>query len=40
MLVKAVALPHNGDQAHYPQEGVLDQQGEYVTAYEVQVTKA
>lgn len=40
MLVKAVALPHNGDQAHYPQEGVLDQQGEYTTAYEVRVTKA
>ncbi|MGI0005786.1 MAG: hypothetical protein ACREAI_05175 [Nitrososphaera sp.] len=40
MLVKAVALPHNGDQAHYPHEGVLDHQGEYVTAYEVRVTKA
>lgn len=41
VLLKAVALPHNGDQAHYPQEGaLLDQHGEYVTAYEVQVAKA
>ncbi|MGI0019331.1 MAG: hypothetical protein ACREAY_02550 [Nitrososphaera sp.] len=40
VFVKAVSLPHNGDQAHYPQQGVLDQQGEYVTAYEVQVAKA
>ena len=40
MFVKAVGLPHNGDQAHYPQGGALDQQGEYVTPYEVQVTKA
>lgn len=38
IFVKAVALPHSGDQAHYPQEGILlDHQGEYVTAYEVQV---
>lgn len=40
MLVKAVGLPHNGDQSHYPQGGLLDQQGEYVTPYEVRVTKA
>lgn len=40
VLVKAVGLPHNGDQAHDPQSGLVDQQGEYVHAYEVDVTKA
>lgn len=40
VFVKAVGLPHNGDQAHYPAEGVVDQQDEYVTVYEVDVKKA
>jgi hypothetical protein len=40
MFVKAVGLPHNGDQSHYPQEGVIDQQDEHVSVYEVDVTKA
>ena len=39
VFVKAVGLPHNGDQAHYPDAGVVDQQDEYVAVYEVQVTK-
>jgi hypothetical protein len=39
-LVKAVGLPHNGDQAHWPSGGLLDQQNEYVRAYSVNVTKA
>lgn len=40
VFVKAVGLPHNGDQSHYPQVGVIDQQDEYVSVYEVDVTKA
>lgn len=40
VFVKAVGFPHNGDQAHYPAEGVIDQQDEYVTVYEVDVKKA
>ncbi|NWG36680.1 hypothetical protein [Nitrososphaera sp.] len=39
IFVKAVGLPHNGDQAHYPAGGILDQQNEYVDVYEVTVTK-
>ncbi len=40
VLVKAVGLPHNGDQAHWPSSGLLDQQDEYVSVIEVNVTKA
>ena len=40
MFVKAVGLPHNGDQAHFPESGIMDQQQEYVVVYEVLVTKA
>lgn len=40
VLVKSVGLPHDGDQAHTPQSGTVDQQGEYAEAYEVDVTKA
>lgn len=40
MFVKAVGLPHNGDQAHFPESGMVDQQQEYVAVYEVLVTKA
>lgn len=40
VFVKAVGLPHTGDQSHYPAGGIADQQDEYVAMYEVQVTKA
>jgi hypothetical protein len=40
VLVKAVGLPHNGDLAHDPQGGFVDQQGEYAEEYEVNVVKA
>lgn len=40
VFVKAVGLPHNGDQAHWPSSGVLDHQDEYVSVVEVDVTKA
>ena len=39
IFVKSVALPHTWEQAHYPQEGILDQQKEFVETYSVQVTK-
>ncbi len=39
IFVKSVALPHTGEQAHYPQDGILDQQKEFVESYSVQVTK-
>lgn len=38
IFVKSVALPHSWTGAHYPQNGTLDQQGEYVQSYSVQVT--
>lgn len=40
IFVKAVALPHSGNQAHYPDGGIVDQQDEYVAMYEVAVTKS
>jgi hypothetical protein len=40
VFVKSVALPHNGSQAHWPQEGMLDPQKELVKAYAVDVAKA
>lgn len=39
VFVKAVGLPHSGDQAHYPADGIMDQQDEFVSVYEVMVTK-
>jgi hypothetical protein len=39
IFVKSVALPHTWERAHYPQDGILDQQKEFVEAYSVQVTK-
>ncbi len=39
IFVKSVALPHTWERAHYPQNGLLDQQKEFVEAYSVQVTK-
>lgn len=40
VLVKAVGLPHNGDQAHWPSSGPVDHQDEYVSVVQVDVTKA
>ena len=37
ILVKSVALPHNGQMANYPESGVLDQQDEYAQPYLVTV---
>jgi hypothetical protein len=39
IFIKSVALPHTWEQAHYPQDGILDPQKEFVEAYSVQVTK-
>jgi hypothetical protein len=39
VFIKSVALPHTWDRAHYPQDGTLDQQKEFVGTYSVQVTK-
>jgi hypothetical protein len=39
IFVKSIALPHTWEQAHYPQDGILDQQKEFVEVYSVQVTK-
>lgn len=40
VFVKAVGLPHNGEQAHWPSSGPVDHQDEYVSVIEVDVTKA
>jgi hypothetical protein len=39
VFIKSVALPHTWEQAHYPQDGIVDQQKEFVETYPVQVTK-
>lgn len=39
IFVKSVALPHSWDGAHYPRNGTVDQQGEFVQVYSVKVTK-
>jgi hypothetical protein len=39
VFIKSVSLPHTWEQAHYPQDGTLDQQKEFVGTYSVQVTK-
>ena len=39
VFIKSVALPHTWEQAHYPQDGTLDQQKEFVETYSVEVTK-
>jgi hypothetical protein len=39
VFIKSVALPHTWEQAHYPRNGTLDQQKEFVETYSVQVTK-
>jgi hypothetical protein len=37
ILVKSVALPHTWDSAHYPKDGILDQQHEFTQPYFVSV---
>jgi hypothetical protein len=39
VFIKSVALPHTWEQAHYPQDGILDQQKEFVETYSVELTK-
>ena len=39
IFIKSVALPHTWRGAHYPQDGLLDQQNEFVGAYSIQVIK-
>jgi hypothetical protein len=39
VFIKSVALPHTWEQAHYPQDGTVDQQKEFVGTYSIQVTK-
>jgi len=39
IFVKSVAFPHSWDGAHWPQEGTVDYQKEFVEVYYVQVTK-
>lgn len=39
VFIKSVALPHTWEQAHYPPDGTLDQQKEFVGTYSVRVTK-
>jgi hypothetical protein len=39
VFIKSVALPHSWELAHYPPDGTLDQQKEFVEIYSVQVTK-
>lgn len=40
VLVKSVAFPHTWDGAHYPTEGPVDYQQEFVESYSIQVTKS
>lgn len=39
IFVKSVAFPHSWDGAHWPAEGTVDHQQEFVRVYDVQVTK-
>ena len=36
--VKTVAIPHNSEKSHFPYEGLVDPQGEFVDVYSVAVT--
>lgn len=40
VFVKSVAFPHTWDGAHYPREGPVDYQQEFVESYSIQVTKS
>ena len=35
--IKTIAIPHTDDLSHYPNEGTLDYQGEFVTVFSVRV---
>jgi len=37
VYIKTIAIPHTTDLSHYPYDGLLDSQGEYVSVYTVQV---
>lgn len=37
VYLKSIDIPHTSSQSHYPQEGKVDHQGEYVLAYTVNV---
>ena len=37
VYLKAIDIPHTSSKSHYPQEGKVDHQGEYVLAYTVNV---
>lgn len=39
VFVKSVAFPHSWDGAHWPADGTVDHQQEFVQVYNVQVTK-
>lgn len=39
IFVKSVAFPHSWDGAHWPQEGIVDSQQEFVEVHYVEVTK-
>lgn len=39
IFVKSVAFPHSWDGAHWPQDGLVDYQKEFVQVHYVQVTK-
>jgi hypothetical protein len=39
IFIKSIAFPHSWEGAHYPLQGILDQQKEFVETYSVQVTK-
>ena len=39
IFVKSVAFPHSWDGAHWPQQGTMDYQKEFVEVHYVQVTK-
>jgi hypothetical protein len=39
VFVKSIALPHTWEGAHYPQNGILDHQKEFVEIYSIKVTK-
>jgi hypothetical protein len=39
IFIKSIGLPHTWEGAHYPQDGILDQQKEFVEVYSIQVTK-
>ena len=39
IYVKSIAFPHSWEGAHWPQDGIVDYQKEYVEVHYVQVTK-